>query len=139
MPPKRALEIRPGDLNSRKWHMSLTEDTFISFLSHGGDAAKAVFGEGSLFSPFLFGKFFDPADAFPLWDFDSDALLSGLRNAKKTSVNWAETDSEYALRADLPGTPYVALQINSKNHVFYLQIAVGMEDIQKTCSEFCCP
>lgn len=119
--------------------MSLTEDTFISFLSHGGDAAKAVFGEGSLFSPFLFGKFFDPADAFPLWDFDSDALLSGLRNAKKTSVNWAETDSEYALRADLPGTPYVALKINSKNHVFYLQIAVGMEDIQNTSPEFCCP
>jgi hypothetical protein len=104
MPPKRALEIRPGDHNLKKWHVSLTEDAFISFVSQGGDAAKAVFGEGSLFSPFLFGKFFDPADAFPLWDFDPDALLAGLRGAKKTTVDWVETDLEYVLRAEMPGT-----------------------------------
>ncbi|KAJ4816330.1 18.3 kDa class I heat shock protein [Rhynchospora pubera] len=112
MPPKRALEIRPGDHNTRKWHVALTEGAFLSFLTHGGDAAKAVFGEGSLFSPFLFGKFFDPADAFPLWDFDSDALLSGLWKAKKTSVDWAETDSEYVLRAELPGGKKCDVEIN---------------------------
>ncbi|KAJ3696032.1 hypothetical protein LUZ60_001409 [Juncus effusus] len=102
MPPKRApVEIRSDDHSSQKWQVSLTEATFRSFLSHGGE--PAVFGEGSLFSPFLFGKFFDPADAFPLWDFDSDALLSGLRSGRKTSVDWVETESEYVVKAELPG------------------------------------
>ncbi|XP_008793750.2 22.3 kDa class VI heat shock protein isoform X2 [Phoenix dactylifera] len=103
MSPRRVLEVRPGDQDSQKWRMSLSEDAFDSFIARDGDAARKVFGEGSLFSPLLFGKFFDPADAFPLWDFDSDNLLSGLRSASKTSVDWHERDSEFVLRAELPG------------------------------------
>ncbi|GJM88985.1 hypothetical protein PR202_ga05575 [Eleusine coracana subsp. coracana] len=67
-------------------------------------AKASVFAEGSLFSPFLFGKFFDPADAFPLWDFEPEVLLASLRRAAaRTTVDWAETDSEYYLRTDIPG------------------------------------
>ncbi|KAL6620480.1 hypothetical protein ACP70R_035619 [Stipagrostis hirtigluma subsp. patula] len=110
MPGRRAIEVRqpqPGDgaAAAPKWRMSLLENTFAAFL-HGADgaAARAVFGEGSLFSPFLFGKFFDPADAFPLWEFEPDVLLAALRRgAARTTVDWAETDSEYYLRADIPG------------------------------------
>lgn len=104
MSHRRVLEVRPGDQDPQKWRMSLSEDAFDSFIARGGDAARKVFGEGSLFSPLLFGKFFDPADAFPLWDFDSEILLSGLRSASKTSVDWDEKDSEYVLRAELPGS-----------------------------------
>ncbi|KAL6610446.1 hypothetical protein ACP70R_040415 [Stipagrostis hirtigluma subsp. patula] len=110
MPGRRAIEVRqpqPGD--APKWRMSLLENTFAAFL-HGagagadGAAARAVFGEGSLFSPFLFGKFFDPADAFPLWEFEPEVLLAALRRgAARTTVDWAETDCEYYLRADIPG------------------------------------
>ncbi|KAG6516977.1 22.3 kDa class VI heat shock protein-like [Zingiber officinale] len=102
MPSRRAIEVRAGDGNSQKWRVSLSEDAFDSFVAHGGDAARKVFGEGSLFSPLLFGKFFDPGDAFPLWEFEADALLAGLRNASKTGVDWSETDSEYVLKAELP-------------------------------------
>ncbi|KAJ6791171.1 22.3 kDa class VI heat shock protein isoform X1 [Iris pallida] len=105
MPPRRALEVQSDDRNPQKWHVSLTEDAFNAFLAGrggGDDAARAVFGEGSLFSPLLFGKFFDPADAFPLWEFESGALLSGVHGASKTSVDWMETDAHYVLRAELP-------------------------------------
>ncbi|RRT53919.1 hypothetical protein B296_00040279, partial [Ensete ventricosum] len=104
MPPRRAIDVRYGDPNPHKWRVSLTEDAFDSFIAHGGEAARKVFGEGSLFSPLLFGKFFDPGDAFPLWEFESEPLLSGLRSTSKTSVDWFETDSEYVLKAELPGT-----------------------------------
>ncbi|KAG6475552.1 hypothetical protein ZIOFF_064780 [Zingiber officinale] len=83
MPSRRAIEVRTGDGSSQKWRVSLEEDAFDSFVAHGGAAARRVFGEGSLFSPLLFGKFFDPGDAFPLWEFEADALLAGLRNASK--------------------------------------------------------
>ncbi|XP_042434150.1 22.3 kDa class VI heat shock protein-like [Zingiber officinale] len=102
MPSRRAIEVRTGDGSSQKWRVSLAEGVFDSFVAHGGAAARRVFGEGSLFSPLLFGKFFDPGDAFPLWEFEADALLAGLRNASKTGVDWFETDSEYALKAELP-------------------------------------
>ncbi|KAL5202305.1 hypothetical protein ABZP36_013257 [Zizania latifolia] len=111
MPPRRAIEVRQaadGAVVQPRWRMSLLENTFNSFLqssSGGADAAaaRAVFAEGSLFSPFLFGKFFDPADAFPLWEFDPEVLLAALRRGARTAVDWAETDSEYYLRADIPG------------------------------------
>ncbi|KAK3138359.1 hypothetical protein QOZ80_5AG0367770 [Eleusine coracana subsp. coracana] len=110
MPGRRAIEVRqqPGGDAAPKWRMSLLENTFTAFLQQaaGADAvAKAsVFAEGSLFSPFLFGKFFDPADAFPLWDFEPEVLLASLRRAAaRTTVDWAETDSEYYLRTDIPG------------------------------------
>ncbi|EPS69597.1 hypothetical protein M569_05171, partial [Genlisea aurea] len=53
---------------------------------------------GSLFSPLLFGKFFDPSDAFPLWEFEARALLRS-----PGSVDWFQTDSDYVLRAELQG------------------------------------
>ncbi|CAL9168143.1 unnamed protein product [Musa hybrid cultivar] len=102
MPARRVIEIGPADQNSHKWRVPFTEDAFHSFIVHGGVAARNVFGEGSLFSPLLFGKFFDPADAFPLWEFESDALLSGLRNASKSTVDWSATNADYLLKAELP-------------------------------------
>lgn len=113
MPGRRAIEVRlqpgaAGDASAPpKWRMSLLENTFAGFLQGAGAdaAARAVFAEGSLFSPFLFGKFFDPADAFPLWEFEPEVLLAALRrSAARTTVDWAETDAEYYLRADIPGT-----------------------------------
>lgn len=103
MPARRVIEIGPADQNSHKWRVPFTEDAFHSFIVHGGVAARNVFGEGSLFSPLLFGKFFDPADAFPLWEFESDALLSGLRHASKSTVDWSATNADYLLKAELPG------------------------------------
>uniref|UniRef100_A0A0D9WIA6 SHSP domain-containing protein n=1 Tax=Leersia perrieri TaxID=77586 RepID=A0A0D9WIA6_9ORYZ len=114
MPPRRAIEVRlgvavadggSGGGAAPRWRMPLLENNFNAFLqSSDGAAARAVFGEGSLFSPLLFGKFFDPADAFPVWEFESDVLLAALRRGTaRTTVDWAETDSEYYLRADTPG------------------------------------
>jgi hypothetical protein len=110
MPGRRAIEVRlqPGDASAPpKWRMSLLENTFAGFLQ-GADAdaaARAVFAEGSLFSPYLLGNFFDPADAFPLWEFEPEVLLAALRRgAARTTVDWGETDTEYYLRADIPGT-----------------------------------
>ncbi|KAL0916905.1 hypothetical protein M5K25_014458 [Dendrobium thyrsiflorum] len=103
MSHKTALEIRTDDDDhSQKWLLPLNEDVFSSHLSQAGEIAQKVFGEGSLFSPLLFGKFFDPADAFPLWDFDSELLLSRLHSSSKISVDWSETDDKYILRAELP-------------------------------------
>ncbi|CAL9037326.1 unnamed protein product [Musa banksii] len=111
MPPRRAIDVRSGDPNPHKWRVPLTEDAFDSFIAHGGDAARKVFGEGSLFSPLLFGKFFDPGDAFPLWELESEPLLSGLRSTSKTSVDWFETDSEYVLKADLPAARKCEIEV----------------------------
>lgn len=111
MPGRRAIDVRllPGGGDAAaapKWRMSLLENTFSGFLQGAGadTAARAVFAEGSLFCPFLFGNFFDPADPFPLWEFESDVLLAALRRGNaRTTVDWAETDCEYYLRADVPG------------------------------------
>ncbi|ONK74727.1 uncharacterized protein A4U43_C03F9520 [Asparagus officinalis] len=73
MTPRRVLEVQLDDQNSQKWRVSLTEDAFSTFINHGGDPVKRVF-----------------------------ALLSGLRSASKTSVDWVETDVEYVVRAELP-------------------------------------
>lgn len=115
--PRRAIEVR-ADGAAPKWCMSLLENTFTAFLkSPGADAdAKAVFAEGSLFSPYLFGKFFDPADAFPMWEFESDVLLAALRRGARTTVDWAENDCEYCLRADIPGTCPVRTQLARSLH-----------------------
>jgi hypothetical protein len=122
MPGRRAIEVRlqPGSDAAAKWRMSLLENTFSAFLQQaaGADSAAraAVFAEGSLFSPFLFGKFFDPADAFPLWEFESEVLLATLRRgAARTTVDWVETDSEYYLRAGIPG---MLLQLDRCHHLY---------------------
>ncbi|KAL4342490.1 hypothetical protein GQ457_08G007190 [Hibiscus cannabinus] len=98
------LEVQTEDQTPHKWCISLAEDEFKRLLSQGSSTVHKVFGEGSLFSPLLFGKFFDPSDAFPLWDFESDRLLSNLRNSGKSSVDWFQTDQAYVLKAELPGT-----------------------------------
>ncbi|KAK8507370.1 hypothetical protein V6N13_141391 [Hibiscus sabdariffa] len=97
------LEVQTEDQTPHKWCISLTEDEFKRLLSQGNPTVHKVFGEGSLFSPLLFGKFFDPSDAFPLWDFESDRLLSNLRNSGKSSVDWFQTNQAYVLKAELPG------------------------------------
>jgi len=119
MSPRKALEVLSDDHNSQKWRVSLTEEAFNMFITHGDDTARKVFGEGSLFSPLLFGKFFDPADAFPLWEFESEALLLGLRSASKTSVDWMETDGGYILRAELPGTPDSSVSFRMRRATYF--------------------
>ncbi|KAG0496176.1 hypothetical protein HPP92_000867 [Vanilla planifolia] len=101
MSRRRALEIRWDDDNPQKWRVSLAEDAFLSFMAQGGEAAQRVFGDGSLFGPLLFQKFFDPADAFPLWEFETDTLLSGHPSARGV-IDWSETEEAYVLRAELP-------------------------------------
>ncbi|XP_077221465.1 21.7 kDa class VI heat shock protein-like [Tasmannia lanceolata] len=103
MSNRQALDVRSEDRTPQKWCVSLREDVFNSFISQGGNTVHRVFGEGSLFSPLLFGKFFDPSDAFPLWDFESAILLSGLRSSTGSRVDWFTTDTEHVLRAELPG------------------------------------
>ncbi|XP_068644617.1 21.7 kDa class VI heat shock protein-like [Aristolochia californica] len=99
---RQALEVRSEDRNPQKWSVSLREDVFDSFFTRVGSSAKRVFSEGSLFSPLLFGKFFDPSDAFPLWDFDSESLLSRPQSSTGSTVDWFTTEAEYVLRAKLP-------------------------------------
>jgi len=100
----KQLEVLTDDQTPHKWCVLLREDVFKKFMSQGSPAVHKVFGGGSLFSPFLFGKFFDPSDAFPLWEFDSDILLAGLRSSGQSStVDWFQTDQDYVLKADLPG------------------------------------
>nr|CAB3465076.1 unnamed protein product [Digitaria exilis] len=117
---RRAIEVRllqpgAGDATAApKWRMSLLENTFAGFLQGADAAARAVFAEGSLFSPFLLGKFFDPGDAFPLWDLDPDVLLANLRRgAARITVDWGETDAEYYLRADIPGGRKCEVEVSS--------------------------
>ncbi|KAK8950233.1 21.7 kDa class VI heat shock protein [Platanthera guangdongensis] len=76
-----------------------------AFLVRGGETVRRIFGEGSLFSPLLFEKFFDPADAFPLWEFDPEALLLPGHStaAKCDAINWSQSDNAYFFRSELPG------------------------------------
>ncbi|XVF77659.1 hypothetical protein PTKIN_Ptkin14bG0064800 [Pterospermum kingtungense] len=107
------LDAQTEDQAPQKWCISLAEDTFQRFLSQGSPTVHKVFGEGSFFSPFLFGKFFDPSDAFPLWDFESDSLLSNLRNSGKSTVDWFQTDQAYVLKAELLGVGKSNVQIHT--------------------------
>ncbi|OMO80523.1 hypothetical protein CCACVL1_12913 [Corchorus capsularis] len=106
------LDVHTEDQTPQKWCISLAEDVFKRFLSLGNPTVHKVFGEGSLFSPLLFGKYFDPSDAFPLWDFESDSLLSNLRNSGKSTVDWFQTDQAYVLKAELPGVGKTNVQIH---------------------------
>ncbi|PIA50824.1 hypothetical protein AQUCO_01200232v1 [Aquilegia coerulea] len=100
---KQFIDVRSEDRTPQKWCVSLREDTFDTFISRGSTPVNKVFGNGSLFSPMLFGKFFDPSDAFPLWEFQSDILLSSFRDSGQNTADWFETDVEYVLKAELPG------------------------------------
>ncbi|CAF2326761.1 unnamed protein product [Brassica rapa] len=97
------LEIHTEDKTLGKWSVPLSEEVFWRFLSGAGGSEKAVFSEGSIFSPFLFGKYFDPSDAFPLWEFEADVLLASLRSVGQCRVDWSQADQTYALISDLPG------------------------------------
>ncbi|XP_038686615.1 21.7 kDa class VI heat shock protein isoform X2 [Tripterygium wilfordii] len=99
----RQLQVQTDDQTPHKWSVSLGEDVYKRFFSQGSPVVQKVFGDGSLFSPFLFGKFFDPSDAFPLWEFESDVLLSSLRSSGQSTVDWFQTDQAYVLKAELPG------------------------------------
>ncbi|CAF1759873.1 hypothetical protein HID58_087749 [Brassica napus] len=96
------LEIYTEDKTPGKWSVPLSEEVFRRFLSGAGGSEKAVFSEGSIFSPFLFGKYFDPSDAFPLWEFEADVLLASLRSVGQCRVDWSQTDQTYVLISDLP-------------------------------------
>lgn len=100
---RKQLEVHTGDQAPHKWCISLGEEVFKRFIFQGSPTVHKVFNEGSLFSPLLFGKFFDPSDAFPLWEFESDVLLSNLRSSGRSTVDWLQTDHEYVLKAELPG------------------------------------
>lgn len=84
----------------------MKEDVFKRFISQGSPLLHQIFGDGSLFSPLLFGKYFDPSDAFPLWEFESRILLSSLRNSGKTSVDWFQSDGQFILKAEIPGKSF---------------------------------
>nr|GMC72487.1 21.7 kDa class VI heat shock protein [Ipomoea batatas] len=102
----KQLEVGFEDPNPRKWCVPLKEDAFASLMEKGNNATapQKVFSQGSLFSPFLFGKFFDPSDAFPLWEFESDVLLANLRCSNHCTVDWLQTETDYILKAELPVT-----------------------------------
>ncbi|KAF3778752.1 heat shock protein [Nymphaea thermarum] len=98
----------------KKWRLSLREDVYESLLSQAGDGVvQKIFSGCSIFSPLLFGKFFDPSDAFPLWDFESESLLSGFNRESGSflGVDWFEAETDYVLKAELPGGRTNDLQI----------------------------
>lgn len=99
----KQLEVLTDDHTPQKWCVLLREEVFKKFMSQGSPIVHKVFGSGSFFSPLLFGKFFDPSDAFPLWEFESDILLSSLRSSGQSTIDWSQTDQDYVLKAELPG------------------------------------
>ncbi|KDP39039.1 hypothetical protein JCGZ_00796 [Jatropha curcas] len=111
----KVLEVHTKDQTPHKWSVSLTEEVYKRFCSQGNQIVQKIFRDGSLFSPLLFGKFFDPSDAFPLWEFESDVLLSSLRSSGKTNVDWFQTDEAYVLKADLPGVGINTVQVYAEN------------------------
>ncbi|XP_026419091.1 21.7 kDa class VI heat shock protein-like [Papaver somniferum] len=112
---RKQLEVRSEDRIPQKWSVPLREEIFDNLISKGNPSVSKVFGVGSLFSPLLFGKFFDPSDAFPLWEFDSDVLLSSLRESHQSTVDWSETDKEFVVKAELPGQGKQNVQVSVEN------------------------
>ncbi|CAI9784170.1 unnamed protein product [Fraxinus pennsylvanica] len=99
----RQLEIQFEDQNPQKWCHLLKEEAFQALTRKEIPNVHKVFDERSLLSPLLFGKFFDPSDAFPLWEFESAVLLSNLYSSGQRSVDWFQTDDGCVLKAELPG------------------------------------
>ncbi|XP_057540434.1 21.7 kDa class VI heat shock protein isoform X2 [Amaranthus tricolor] len=107
----KQVEVLLEDRTPHKWIIPLTEDSFQGFLTKGNHVIRTVFGDGSLFSPMLFGKFFDPSDAFPLWDFEADVLLSISPSSGQNKVDWNRNDKEFLLKAELPGSGEHTVQV----------------------------
>lgn len=123
MASRKQLEVHSGDQTPQKWCISLGEEVFKRFISQGSPTVHKVFNEGSLFSPLLFGKFFDPSDAFPLWEFESDILLSNLRSSGQSTVDWSQTDQDYVLKAELPGKcPLISISYGSCHLISKLKL-----------------
>ncbi|CAN6560804.1 unnamed protein product [Malus baccata var. baccata] len=114
---RKQLEVVRDDQTPQKWCVLLREDVFRRFMSQGSPnpTIQKVFGGASFFSPLLFGKFFDPSDAFPLWEFESDILLSGLRSAGQNTIDWFQTDRDYVLKVELPGEGKNNIQVYAEN------------------------
>lgn len=93
------LQVVSEDQSTHKWCVPLKEDVFGAFIAKGGPIVHKVFGDKSLFGPLLFKKFFDPSDAFPLWEFEPGVLLSDLQNP---CVDWFQTEACYVLKSELP-------------------------------------
>lgn len=98
----KQLDIQFEDPNPQKWCHPLKEDVLTE---------KA----GSIFSPSLFGKFFDPSDAFPLWEFKSDDLLPVSTSSAHRGVDWFQTDTDFLLKADLHGQFFPVLDLKFEN------------------------
>ncbi|KAL1562922.1 21.7 kDa class VI heat shock protein-like [Salvia divinorum] len=99
----KQIEIQFEDPNPQKWSQPLKEDVF---------AALTIHKAGSLFSPSLFAKFFDPSDAFPLWEFASDEVLP---NSAHRTVDWYQTDTDFLLKADLSGNRHGSVEVSVEN------------------------
>ncbi|XP_059282213.1 21.7 kDa class VI heat shock protein [Lycium ferocissimum] len=109
----KQIEVQFEEPNPKKWCVLLKEDVFVTLMNKGNFITHKVLCEGSLFSPLLFGKFFDPSDAFPLWEFDSDVLLSNARSSNnQCTVDWAQTDTDYVLRAEIPGVGKAGIRVS---------------------------
>lgn len=100
------------DQSSNKWRVPLKEDVFVAFMAKGAPIVHKVFGDKSLFGPLLFRKFFDPSDAFPLWEFEPGVLLSHLQNP---CVHWYQTDACCILKSELPTIEKSSLGIHVEN------------------------
>ncbi|PWA49465.1 HSP20-like chaperones superfamily protein [Artemisia annua] len=106
------LEVVLEDQTPHKWCVPLKEDVFAAFMAKGGPMVHKVFGDKSLFGPLLFKKFFDPSDAFPLWEFEPGLLLSDLQNP---CVDWFQTDGCYILKSELPKLEKISIQVYVDN------------------------
>ncbi|TKY66698.1 21.7 kDa class VI heat shock protein [Spatholobus suberectus] len=115
MTSSKKLEVQTDDQTPHKWCTPLGEEVFKRFFSQANPTVHKIFGDGSLFSPMLFGKFFDPSDAFPLWEFESDILLCHLRSSNQNTVDWYQTDEGYMLKAEIAGTGISNIQVHVDN------------------------
>ncbi|KAI3768919.1 hypothetical protein L6452_00015 [Arctium lappa] len=106
------VEVASEDQSPNKWRVPLKEDVFATFMAKGGPIVHKVFGDKSLFGPLLFKKFFDPSDAFPLWEFEQGVLLSHLQNP---CVHWFQTDACCILNSELPKIEKSSLVIHVEN------------------------
>ncbi|KAF6163004.1 hypothetical protein GIB67_021153 [Kingdonia uniflora] len=99
MSSRKQVEDITDDQTLQKWNMSLRKDVFDSFISRSEPILHKIFTGGSLFSPLLFGKFFDPSDAFSLWVLESEVQLSRLCNSGQSTSDWFETEVDYNIVA----------------------------------------
>nr|XP_009803705.1 PREDICTED: 21.7 kDa class VI heat shock protein isoform X1 [Nicotiana sylvestris] len=121
----KQIEVQFEEATPQKWCVPLKEDVFVTFMNSTTHKADFLC-EGSLFSPLLFGKFFDPSDAFPLWEFDSDVLLSNARSSNQCTVDWSQTETDYLLRAEIPEFLAPPLDAGPQNISLYIYGVVGV-------------